>query len=83
LPEHLSQIATGLAHPEASTARIQRFIEAFVRPRGLHQPVASVVAEEIERVGALKKRRGRTPLWHYPARLILRSLLTRSPAPPT
>jgi hypothetical protein len=81
LPEHLSQIAAGLAHPEASTARIQRFIESFVRPRGLQQPVASILAEEIERVGALKKRRRRTPLWHYPARFALRSMLRRSQRP--
>ena len=79
LPEHLSQIADGLAHPEASTARIQRFIEAFVRPRGLQQPVASVLAEEIERVGAIRKRRRRTPIWHYPARYMLRAALNRSP----
>jgi hypothetical protein len=79
VPEHLSQIAAGLAHPETSTARIQRFIESFARPRGLQHPVASILAEEIERVGALKKRPRRTPLWHYPARFVLRSILTRSP----
>jgi len=77
LPEHLSQIADGLADPEASAARIQRFVEVFIRPRGLQQPVASVLAEEIERVATLRKRRRRTPLWHYPARYLLRAMLTR------
>ena len=81
IPEHLSQIAEGLAHPEASAARIRRFVEAFVRPRGLDQSVASILAEEIEQVAALKKRRRHPRLWHYPARFVLRTVLTRGRGP--
>jgi hypothetical protein len=86
LPEHLSQIADGLADPDASRDRIRRFIKTFVRPRGLDRPVASILADEIEHVATIKKRPRRTPLWHYPARVVLRAALTRgfgrSPIPP-
>ncbi|MDA1183147.1 MAG: hypothetical protein O2930_00710 [Acidobacteria bacterium] len=77
LHEHLLQVANGLANPEASADRIRRFIETFVRPRGLDRPVASILAEEIEHVAAIRKRPRRTPLWHYPARMALRAALTR------
>ncbi len=77
LRHHLGQLADGLAHPEASEARGRQFIESFVRPRGIHLPVTPIMVEEIERMGTLRKRPGREPLWHYPARYALLTLLKR------
>ncbi|MSO84127.1 MAG: hypothetical protein EXQ53_12675 [Acidobacteria bacterium] len=77
LRQHLSQLADGLAHPEVSAARNRQFIESFIRPRGIHLPVAPIMAEEIERVAAIRKRPHRPPLWHAPARYALLATLTR------
>jgi hypothetical protein len=76
-PEHLSQLATCLANPEAGAARSRAFVERFVRPRGLDKPVAPIVVEEIERAARLRKRPQRPPLWHVPARAALLALLQR------
>ena len=77
LDEHLRQLAGALAHPEAGAERSRRFVEAFVRPRGLERPVAPILADEIERLGHIRKRPRRPPLWHGPARLALLALLKR------
>jgi hypothetical protein len=77
LREHCGQLAEALAHPEAGAARSRRFVESFVRPRGMERPVAPIMADEIERVTALKTRARRTPLWHLPARQALLAALKR------
>ena len=77
LRQHCGQLAEALAHPEAGASRSRRFIESFVRPRGIDRPVAPIMAEEIERVAALKKQPRRTPLWHGPARRALLAALER------
>ena len=50
---------------------------AFVRPRGLEQPVTPIMADEIERLAQIRKRPRRPPSWHGPARLALLALLKR------
>ena len=75
--EHRRQLADALAHPERGAERSRRFIQAFVRPQGLERPVAPILAEEIERLGRIRKRPRREPLWHRPARLALLALLKR------
>ena len=81
LPQHLRQLAEGVANPEAGRTRGRQFIESFVRPRGVDRPVAPIVVEEIERVATLRKRPQRLPLWHRPVRATLLALLKRrSPA---
>ena len=73
LRQHLDHLAESLVEPDARADRRRRFIESFVRPRGIDLPVAPIMVDEIERVARLRKRRRRSPLWHYPAR---RALLT-------
>jgi hypothetical protein len=73
LEQHVRQLGESLAHPTAGIDRRRRFIESFVRPRGIGLPVAPIMVDEIERVARLRKPRRRSPLWHYPAR---RALLT-------
>ena len=77
LRQHVFQLAEALTHPEAGAARSRRFVESFVRPRGLDQPVAPLMVEEIERVAKLPKRPRRPPIWQGPARRALLALLKR------
>jgi hypothetical protein len=74
IEEHIRQLAAGLAHPAAADERNRRFVESFVRPRGIDRPVAPIVVEEIEKVGGVRKRPRRPALWHYPARRALLAL---------
>jgi hypothetical protein len=77
LEEHVRQLAAGLAHPEAGAARSRKFVESFVRPRGIDRSVAPIMVDEIERAATIRKRRRRSPLWHYPLRRALLTLLRR------
>ena len=80
LDEHMRQLSGALADPDAARERTRRFVESFVRPRGLDRPVAPIMADEIERVAALQKRPRRAPLWHAPARRVLLAALRRRAA---
>jgi len=87
LDEHCGQLAQSLADPSGGAARSRRFIESFVRPRGLDRPVAPIMVEAIEHVAAIRKQPQREPLWHRPAgRALLAALrrryLKNSPAAP-
>jgi hypothetical protein len=77
LTEHCRQLRAAVADPAAGAARSARFLESFVRPRGLDRPVAPIMAEEIERVATIRKRPYRPPLWHVPARRLLLTALKR------
>jgi hypothetical protein len=51
LEEHERQLARVLAGPPADMlARQQRFVHAFVRPRGIAVPATTVVADALERL---------------------------------
>src|SRR5688572_1779266 len=77
LEEHARQILDTLASPEAARARTRRFIEAFVRPRGIDKPVAPIVADEVERAATLKKRPRGTALWRRAGGRLLLTVLKR------
>ena len=77
LDDHVRQLEGALANPEAGRARSLRFVESFVRPRGVDIPVAPLVADEVEALGALEKRPRRPPFWHRPARRLLLAALRR------
>jgi FkbM family methyltransferase len=47
LDDHVAQLAAGLAAP-AQNDRLRAFVGSFLRPRGLDQPVAPLLAEAIE-----------------------------------
>src|SRR6185369_6412569 len=70
--EHLRQLGAALAGDPAVAEPSRRFVQSFVRPRGLDQPAAAVMVDEIERTGAIRKRPQRTAPWLYPARWALR-----------
>jgi hypothetical protein len=75
--EHLAQLAAALADGGAAGDRCRQFVESFVRPRGVDRPAAPLMVEEIERVGAIRKRPRRTPPWHYPLRWALHAAAVR------
>ena len=77
LDAHVVQLSAALADPEAGRARSARFVESFVRPHGLDRPVAPIVADEVERLAAIRKRPRRPPAWHVPARRMLLAALRR------
>ena len=80
LDEHLQHLSGALANPDAGRERTRRFVESFVRPRGLDRPVAPIMADEIERAATIQKRPRRPPLWHAPARRALLAALRRRAA---
>jgi hypothetical protein len=50
--EHFTQLAGAMAGPRARSAQNARFLEAFVRPRGLDVPATPVFVESVERLAA-------------------------------
>ena len=76
MDDHLRQLVAGLANPAAAELRNRRFVEGFVRPRGIDRPVAPIMVEEIEKAGRIRKRPRRPAVWHYPARRALLTFLT-------
>ena len=75
--EHRTQLAAALTGADAGREQTRRFLEAFVRPRGLDRPATPIMVAEIERLAELQKRPARTPFWHRPARRALRAWLAR------
>lgn len=65
--EHVGQLASALRAARTGD-RIRKFVERFVRPRGLHTPVSPIMADEIERAARISKRPSRPAPWHYLAR---------------
>ena len=77
LTGHLHQLTQVLANPSEAESRSRRFVESFVRPRGLDRPVAPIVVDEIEQVARLKKNPQRTTLWQLAAGRALLAALKR------
>lgn len=71
--EHCSQLAATLDDDQAARKRAHRFVESFVRPRGLKKSAARLMVQAVEEAGALTKRPAGTPIWHYPARWALKA----------
>lgn len=74
--EHHRQVTAALSGSSAQPSR--RFVEGFLRPRGVERPVSPILAVEIERAAEIRKSpRSTTPVWHYPLRWGLRAWLRR------
>lgn len=72
LDAHIAQLAATLNGDGAGREQARRFVEAFVRPRGIASPVAPIMVEEIERSARIEKRPWRPPLWSAAAGGIVR-----------
>ncbi|HSS73946.1 MAG TPA: hypothetical protein VLK53_10280, partial [Gaiellaceae bacterium] len=69
LEEHLGRLARVLDEGEEGAERRRRFVEAFVRPRGLDKPATPIFADEVEELARTRVQ----PTSHSP---LLRALLT-------
>jgi hypothetical protein len=67
LEDHARQLGAALRRPGADE-QVRRFVERFVRPRGLATPVTPIMVEEIERAAHIRKRPRRASPWHYAVR---------------
>jgi len=56
LEAHVGDLAEALTDNSAMVARSRRFVEAFVRPHGLHNPATPRLVEEIERLADLPRQ---------------------------
>ena len=74
-PDHVRQLVAAPAQHDEILERSRRFLEAFVRPRGLATPASAVMIEEIERAATLHKQPRTAPAWHVPARYGLQLML--------
>ena len=72
--EHLGQLASALRAAKTGD-RIRKFVERFVRPRGIQTPVTPIMADEIERAARISKRPRRQAPWHYVARGAMQAAL--------
>jgi hypothetical protein len=52
--EHFAQLAAAVAKPEAQAARSERFLRAFVRPRGLERAASPIAVDCVESVARMK-----------------------------
>jgi hypothetical protein len=73
IDEHIQQLGHVLQGSDTGT-QTRRFIERFVRPRGLERPVVPIMVEQIERAAGIRKRPQGASAWHYPVRGVVRAL---------
>jgi hypothetical protein len=66
--EHFSQLGSAMRSPDGHRARIDEFLQAFIRPRGLERPAAPIALDAIEETA----RTDKTPA---PRRRLGRSLV--------
>jgi hypothetical protein len=75
---HHRQLAALLAGDPPFSERSRTFAAHFLRPLGIDRAVSPIVADEIERAAAIRKRRrAGTPVWHYPLQRALHAWLDR------
>jgi hypothetical protein len=76
LDEHLSQLVVVLERGDEHAEQTRRFVESFLRPRGLDQPAAPVLADEIEALAGMSPAHER----QHPGAVLLRGLLAPAAA---
>ena len=76
LDAHLAQLSAALVRPEPLEHPHRGFLEAFVRPRGMHVPATPAFVEAVEQLREVPVPvpRPRTPLW---SRLVADALTRR------
>jgi hypothetical protein len=71
LPEHARQLAETLASPAIGREACARFVQKFVRPRGIDAPTTPVLVEALEQLAAGARSRVHMPVWLYPLSALL------------
>jgi hypothetical protein len=78
LPEHVSQLAATVGTADPSVNANRAFVEAFVRPNGLHVSATETFVDGVERLAALTPQPLRQPAWAPVARALLSPIATRT-----
>jgi hypothetical protein len=69
---HVRQLAQAIDDPEGTRRQVEGFVRAFTRPHGLDVKATPLIADAIERLGAMPRRvPERLPLHLYPLRALL------------
>jgi hypothetical protein len=74
LAAHLTQLSASLDAADPRIHHNRRFVETFVRPRGLHSAATPVFADAVERLAQVGRQARRDPLWAPALRLALTPL---------
>jgi hypothetical protein len=78
LPEHVAQLAAAVAAADPSTNANRAFVEAFVRPNGLHINATETFVDAVERLATLTPQPLRDPLWAPAVRALLSPIAERT-----
>ncbi len=68
MDEHLRQLSAALAAGHPMGLQPTEFVHRFIRPHGLEQPCAPIVADELEKIGRIGALPQSTPTLLYPVR---------------
>jgi hypothetical protein len=71
LDRHFEQLAIVLERSHADSERTRRFVEMFVRPRGLDRPAAPILADEVERLAGAAAPPPRPSIAAFALRVLL------------
>jgi hypothetical protein len=74
LDEHLDQLNTALRNGARDSVRSRRFVEAFIRPRGVGVAATPLFADEIEKLAATRPQPTMEPAGAYVLRAALMPL---------
>jgi hypothetical protein len=73
--EGLEALGAILEGHDEDAERVRRFVQDFVRPRGLDRPAVPIFVEALEHVAATPASEERTPIWITAARAVVVPLL--------
>jgi hypothetical protein len=71
LDRHFEQLAAVLERGDEDRERTRRFVEAFVRPRGLDRPAAPILADEVEALAVAAAAPSRPSVATHALRVLL------------
>jgi hypothetical protein len=74
LDEHADQLAVALDRGDEHADRTRRFVESFLRPRGIDWPAAPILADELERLALVRPRPAAQPAGSAALRIALTPL---------
>jgi hypothetical protein len=75
LDRHFDQLAGVLARGDEDVEQTRRFVEMFVRPRGLDHPAAPILADEVEKLAGRSSAPARPNAGAYMLRALLYPLV--------
>ena len=77
-PAHVAELASTLAQPVQRDEQNVRFVQAFVRPQGLHVQATPAFVAAVERTASAVPRRDTPRAWHHALQPIVRAVARSS-----